>query len=390
MGDKAYITPAVLRWARESARIDLETAAGKVPVSAARLQEWENGSEQPTIRQAQILAKAYRRPFALLFLPKSPTDFQPLQDFRRTRAKPLSTASIFMIREMQQKQAWTRDRLEEEELLQLPFVGRFSLGSNPKDIADDILKELEIDPINYQRRTPISEWLEKTEAKGVFVSRTSFINTSQKIDPDEVQGFVIADPLAPFIFINSGDWNAPQLFTLVHELAHIWIARSGISNEINMESDADASFDPVEIFCNQIAGHALMPNRLMNDLSASIFESAESIYKQARKIGVSSAALLVRAVRMNILSKSRYDRLKKESDNAFQDFLVQEAQKKAALKVKESHPGYYMLLTLKNGRLFTRLVMDSYRGGFIQPTEASALLNTSTNNFSKLEAFVHS
>jgi len=96
---KLSITPKVLKWARESARMSLETAAAKVAVASDKLSEWEEGISQPTIKQAEVLAKAYRRPFALFFLPEIPRDFQPLQDFRRKNAKLLGTASVFIIRE---------------------------------------------------------------------------------------------------------------------------------------------------------------------------------------------------------------------------------------------------------------------------------------------------
>src|ERR1700722_11070425 len=121
MADKAYITPPVLKWARESARLSIEAAAAKVAVSTEKLAEWEGGQDQPTIRQAEMLAKFYRRPFALLFLPSVPRDFQPLQDFRRPSAQQLGTASIFIIREIQQKQSWLRDVYEDSGDSALPF-----------------------------------------------------------------------------------------------------------------------------------------------------------------------------------------------------------------------------------------------------------------------------
>ena len=104
MAGKAYITAIVFKWARESAKMTEEVAASKIAVSIDKFREWENGDDYPTIRQAQTLAKAYRRPFALFFLPDVPTDFQPLQDFRKTGSRELSTSSIFIIREIQQKQ----------------------------------------------------------------------------------------------------------------------------------------------------------------------------------------------------------------------------------------------------------------------------------------------
>lgn len=105
MSDKAYITPTILKWARESARMTEEVAASKASVSIDKLKAWENGISQPTINQAKTLVKAYKRPFALFFLPEIPRDFQPPQDIRRKDAKPLGTASIFIIREIQQRQA---------------------------------------------------------------------------------------------------------------------------------------------------------------------------------------------------------------------------------------------------------------------------------------------
>lgn len=66
MSGKAFITPKVLQWARESSRMSLQTAASKVSVSPEKLTEWEDGISQPTIKQAETLAKAYRRPIALV------------------------------------------------------------------------------------------------------------------------------------------------------------------------------------------------------------------------------------------------------------------------------------------------------------------------------------
>ena len=94
MADKAFITSEILKWARESARISVEDAAKKVLVSPERYLTWENGNDFPTIRQAQILAKSFRRPFSLFFLTEIPKDFQPLQDYRRDDSKKLDTASL--------------------------------------------------------------------------------------------------------------------------------------------------------------------------------------------------------------------------------------------------------------------------------------------------------
>jgi len=390
MADKAFITPNVLKWARESARMSLETAAAKINVSPDKLNECEEGQTQPTIRQAETLAHAYKRPFALFFLPEIPRDFLPLQDFRRQSAKELGTGSVFIIREIQQKQAWISEINEDNKEEPLAFVGKFTIKNDPQTVARDILSTFEINPANYSSDKPIKEWIDKAEAKGIFISRTSFINSRLKLDSEEIQGFAIADKYAPFIFVNSEDWDAPQLFTLVHELAHIWIAESGISSDIEPELHDKDKLDPVELFCNEVAANALMPRAIIGSLGSSIFESASNVFKSAKKLGVSSFALLVRALNMNMITLPVYNSLKKQADADFKAYLLKEDEKKSKQKEKSGGPNPYLLRLNKNSRLFTQIVLDAFRGGRIAPTQASSLLNTQVNNFPKLEAFLYS
>jgi Zn-dependent peptidase ImmA (M78 family)/DNA-binding XRE family transcriptional regulator len=390
MADRAYITPKVLKWARDSARMSVETAARKVSVDAEKLISWEEGKTQPTIKQAETLAKAYKRPFALFFLPEVPRDFKPLQDFRRAVAKPLSTASVFIIREIQQKQAWISDVYQENGEDTSFFVGRFSLNDDPKLVSQHILNTLNINPSHYSTDNPIKEWIQKAESNGIFISRTSFINSTLTLDSEEMQGFTIADKYAPFIFINSDDWNAPQLFTLVHELAHIWIAATGISNEIIPDSAQSNHLHPVELFCNEVAANALMPSQMMGELSISIFDSGSSVFRAAKEMGVSSNALLVRALNLKLISIDTYQKRKREADVEFQVFLKKEAERRAKQKKeKKGGPNYYLLQLNKNSRLFTQIVLDAFKGGAIEPTQASNLLNIKVNNFSKLEAILY-
>ncbi len=388
MADKAYITPNVLKWARESARMSEEIAAAKVSVTIEKLREWEAGTSQPTIRQAQTLAKAYKRPFALFFLPEIPRDFQPLQDFRKLGSKSLTTSSIFIIREIQQKQAWISDVYSENQEDILPFVGRFNMNDNPQEVSNDMLKTLKINPSFYKSDNQIKEWIDAAETNGIFISRTSFIHSRLKLDSEELQGFAIADPHAPFVFVNSEDWNAPQLFTLVHELAHIWIAETGISNEVEPELKQKDKFHPVELFCNEVAANALMPKEIVLNYNVSSFQSSKDIFKIAKQLGVSSFALLVRALNLNIISVSTYQQLKKQADIDFTEYLKREAEKKAKQKEKgkKGGPNYFLLQLNRNSRLFTQTVLDAFRGGYIEPTLASKLLNVQVNKFQKLES----
>lgn len=386
MAHKAYITPKVLKWARESARMPEQIAAAKVSKSVDILREWEEGKSQPTIKQAQTLAKAYKRPFALFFLQEIPRDFKPLQDYRRKDSKELGTSSIFIIREIQQKQAWISEVNEENNEDRIPFVGKFSIVDNPIKVANDILKELDISPSNYKTDNPIKEWIDKAESKGIFISRTSFIHSRLKLDCEEIQGFAIADKYAPFVFINSDDWNAPQLFTLVHEIAHIWIDATGVSNEIEPEIKNKDKFHPVELFCNEVAANALIPSHFFYNLDNNIFNSAKEIFKISKRLGISSFAFLVRALNLKLIPIDVYKTLKNEADLEYRAFLTREEEKKIKSKEKKGGPNPYLLRLNKNSRLFTQIVLDAFKGGYVEPTQASALLNTPVNKFPSLEA----
>lgn len=389
MTDKAFITPEVLKWARESAKMSLETAAGKVKVNPQKLSFWEEGVEQPTIKQAEKLANSYRRPFALFFLPEVPKDFLPLQDFRRDTSVELGTASLFLLREIQQKQAWMSDFHLENGEQRSAFVGKYNLNDHPKQVAGNILATLQIDPNNYAL-SPIKSWITKAEEQGIFISRTSFVHSRLKVDAREIQGFAIADPYAPFIFINSQDWDAPQLFTLVHELAHLWIAASGISNELDLYAEGKDKMHPVELFCNEVAAHALIPDALVDSLEATVFTSSASLFKTAKKLGVSSLALLIRAKKSKSISLEAYKILRIEVEADFSAFQIKQAEKDSSQKQKTGGPNPYLLRLNKNSKLFTQIVLDGFRAGTIAATHACSLLNTQVNNFHKLEAFIYS
>lgn len=389
MTNLAPITPDVLKWARESARISISSAASRISTTEEKIKQWENGERSPTISQAKKLAEYYKRPFALLFLPDIPNDFMPLQDFRRTGSSELGTASLFMIREIQEKQAWLSEFNEENEMEPLPFIGKFSLNDPPIHVADDILRTLEIDPYNYSKASPFKVWLRNTEANGIYVSRSSFIHSRLVINVEELQGFAIADIYAPFVFLNTGDWDAPTLFTLVHELAHLWINEPGISNNTLLDTENIYHYHPVELFCNEVAATALIPAAGISLIDFSGIQYSE-IYRQSRKWGVSSFAFLVRAFNLGLLSIDQYRSLRDEAEHNFQLFLKQEEIKKVRSKeLGNKGPNYFITQLSKNGRMFTQTVLEAYKGGQVSSSIASQLLHIKVNKFSSLETLLY-
>ncbi len=385
MAEKAYITPKILTWARESARMPLDVAASKIGKSIEIIEEWESGVSQPTIKQAEKIAKIYKRPFALFFLPEIPKDFYPLQDFRKSDSIKLTTGSVFIVREIQQKQAWLSDVLQENGEEKLPFIGKYTIKDSPEKVAKDILSTLNINPSNYTETNPIKEWVNKAELSGIYISRTSFIHSRLTLDKNEIQGFAIADPYAPFIFVNSKDWAAPQLFTLIHEIAHLWVSETGISNEIEFEQ-AKSKAHPVEIFSNEVAANILMPKELIFSLDSRIFDNSKEVFNTAKVLGVSSFALLFRAFNLEIIDVKKYNSLKNQATIDFNAFLKREELKKEKQKEQKGGPNPYLLRLNKNSRLFTQFVLDGFKSGFVEPTQASFLLSTPINKFNKLES----
>ena len=300
----------------------------------------------------------------------------------------MTTSSIFIIREIQQKQAWISETFTDNEGTKLPFVGRFTIQDNPNIVAKDILSTLNINPADYQTETPIKEWIDAAESNGIFISRTSFIHSRLKLDAEELQGFAISDDYAPFIFVNSEDWNAPQLFTLVHEIAHIWIAETGISNEIEPKIRIKNQYHPVELFCNEVAANALMPKDIVISFGSNIYQNSKKVFKASKQLGVSSFALLVRALNLKLITLNDYQILKNQADIDYREFLKREAEKKAKIigNDKQGGPNYFLLQLNRNSRLFTQTVLDAFHGGHIEPTLASNLLNVQVNKFQKLEA----
>ena len=76
------------------------------------------------------------------------------------------------------------------------------------------------------------------------------------IDARVFRGFALADPVAPFVVVNEKDSRTAWSFTLLHELAHLWLGQTGVSGY-----DGEAE---VEKFCDAVAARFLLdPQELL-------------------------------------------------------------------------------------------------------------------------------
>ena len=260
---KAHINPKVLAWARKRLFPTVEAASGPLKVSAKRLEKWERGEDSPTFGQARKMADRLRIPFGYFYLNGPPPEEPfPLPDLRNEAGAPPSIDLLEVIHDAHRKQSWYREEMQYQERSPLSFVGRFGIESSHRDIAEDICVTIGID---QDMRREAASWqsflaglVQQTEDAGVLVLRSGVAagNTHRKLHIAEFRGFALPDPLAPIVFVNAQDSTVAQIFTLAHELAHIWIGESGLCNP-DFRSDSDDYKYSIERLCHNVATEVL-------------------------------------------------------------------------------------------------------------------------------------
>lgn len=257
---RAKVNPRIIAWARERAGLDVAVLARKLAVREERVLGWESGQEQPTFRQARQIAHHTYVPFGYLFLQQVPADELPMPDLRtvgdQAGGEP-SPALKDTVRDVVQRQIWYREYQQERDVAPVSVVGAASSEMDVDALVTEMRTWLGVDP--HPERGSAEEYLRelisRVEERGVLVMRNSMVgaNTHRPLRVEEFRGFAIADPRAPVIFINTADVPGARLFTLIHELVHIWLGNSAIS-------DADPrNPHAVERFCNLVAAEFLAP-----------------------------------------------------------------------------------------------------------------------------------
>lgn len=308
MSTEALINPTLLRWARERAGLSMEDAALTVGIKPEKLEAWESADSRPTFRQAQKLAKVLHMPFGYLFLPAPPVVQLPLPDLRTAGGRGVETPSTDLMDTVSialQRQAWYLEHQRDQGHFPLPFVGRFNVNTPPAQIATDIRQVLGVDVEHGQRTWEeyAKALVESAERVGVLVMRSGIVgnNTHRKLDVGEFRGFAISDPLAPVVFINSADAPAARLFTLMHELAHLWLGSSGISSATPSETRRE------EVVCNAVAGEFLAPGELFLQLwEGAVGEFVQRVAELARRFHVSRLVVVRRALDLGLISQVAY------------------------------------------------------------------------------------
>lgn len=338
----------VLRWAAQRAWLSdstLQKRFHKWPL-------WLSGEAQPTLKQLENFARLTYTPIGYFFLPEPPKLTLPIPDFRTLQDNFLAEPSSALLDTLylcQQRQEWFRDYAHMYGLSRLKFVGSVTLEDRSEDVAKSIKKILAISTIE---RKQISTWTEalrqlitKAEEAGVLVMVSSIVgnNSHRKLDVNEFRGFALVDDLAPVIFLNGADSKAAQMFTLVHELAHIWLGQSGVSNP----ETGSIPKQQIEYWCNYVAAELLVPLVDLHQMYEPDSLVEMEIQRLARFFKVSTIVVLRRLFDAGFINQTTlWQNYRKE---------VEKAKKLNS----EGGGDFYRTLGARTSKRFARAILSS-------------------------------
>ena len=256
----------MLTWAIARAGYDLQEFIAKVP----NVEKWIKKEKKPTVKQLEDFSKKVHLPFGYLLLPNPPEEKLPIPFFRTNnlQATKVSVNIYDTILLVQQRQDWLREYLKDNDFKRIPFVGKFKKSENVAAIVADIRNHLGLQENWASHYDTWEESLNilthKTEDAGIITIFNGIVenNTHRPIEVEECRGFVLVDEFAPFMFVNNSDSKAAQMFTIVHELAHIWTGHSA-GFDFRKLKPAD---NPIEILCDKVAAEFLVPQDAFNEV----------------------------------------------------------------------------------------------------------------------------
>lgn len=388
------VTPAVLRWARESIGVTPEVAAARAGVTVERLIGWEEGRGEPTLAKLRELGKLYQRPLSVFLLPEPPKLFDALRDFRRlpgTTDHTWSRALHKVYRRALDQQETAVELLEEAPEAPTAQLPAFKVDDDTEVAGEKARAHLGVTlSTQFGWRNPeaaFNGWLEAVEAAGVFVLRTS------DVDPKEMRGFSLPGAV-PVIVINALDWPRGQVFSLMHEFSHLMLREGGLCDLLEPDTTAGRR---IETWCNAVAAAILMPRgpfveetAVQDREQAPAEDVAEELWSDAslsqlsQRWGVSQEAVARRLVTLNQAPLSFY-RTKREQYLALWTEEREEERRARRQKKPGGGPPPYRMAIRDRGRPYVRLVLDAYYREVLTDSTVSNLLSLKLKHLADLQ-----
>lgn len=355
------ISPSILRWAADQRGLSIDALVDLLE-KPAKHDAFAAGKF--SIAEAEKLAKKTHIPFGYFFLDFPPSVAQrTLPDLRQLpNHEPLSPDFFDVLDDVLRKQQWYLEYLQEQGAPNLEFVGKYAFKANlpAEQVAIDINHTLGITDRERSQCKTTSDFFnllsEKTERIGILVFKNGVVksNTKRGLSVNEFRGFAIADPLAPVIFINGKDSEAAWIFTLAHEIAHIWLGESGVSD---LPVNQQKSGNNLEVYCNRIAAELLTPKTAFLDAWEKAKEPKFEVLSKVFKV-----SKLVIARRAFDLGKI--------------DWATYQAISEASSKQKTAGGGdSYKNYPIRNSKRLTRAIVSTAMSGGMMLREAASLLN---------------
>ena len=349
------VQPGLLRWARKRAGMAQADLAAKFK----KLSEWESGETQPTLKQLEAFSRAVHVPFGYLFLSEPPDERLPISDFRTVphtangRPSPDLLDTLYA---MQRRQRWLREHLVESDAEPLTFAASARLADDADAIGREMRRALGLeegwaagirtwqDAVNELRRI--------IENLGVMAVINGVVgnDTHRRLSVAEFRGFALTDRYAPLIFVNGADAKSAQMFTLAHELAHIWLGEAGLSGFENLlPGGTDA-----EDWCNRAAAELLVPSRELRERWTRVRREQHPFEAVARSFKVSPVVAARRAMDLNLVERA-----------AFFEFYEHYSKRERRSGTTPSGGDFYNNQNARVGRLFSTHVMRAAMAGQI-------------------------
>ncbi|OTG71415.1 hypothetical protein B9T38_09080 [Acinetobacter sp. ANC 4218] len=362
-----------LEWAAGNIGLRLSDVVSKISNSTRTQEKLLTG--QFSVPQAERLAEITKVPFGTLFLDKPPTLYKPeIPDLRQKQnAEPLSEIFYEVLADIQEKQDWYVDFLKDHGAEKLNFVGKFKNDINVKAnvVAEDIRYTLKLSNIkknSTSRDNYLKLMIDKCEEVGILVFKNGVVKNASKktLDPNEFRGFVLINDFAPVVFLNGRDAPSALVFTLAHELAHIWLGSSGV-DDLDIYGN-----DPTEVLCNQIAADVLVPK---NDF-LQYWEIFEGNFSKIADHFFVSKLMISRVALAN----------KKISKQEYQEHYDYEYECFKKLRNDQSGGGgnFINMVPGRNSQLLTKTIVNHALSGNMLLRDAGKLLNVSPQNILKL------
>ncbi len=306
---RAPVKPKMLHWALERAGM----APDDLQARFAKLPEWLEGEVQPTLKQLENFARAVHVPIGYLFLHEPPEEPLPIPDFRTLEGQQLKRPSpnlLDMIYACQERQNWYAEFARLNRDLELDFVGSVTTATSPQTVAGKIRERL---GFSIEERRDCATWtdalrmfIQQADQAGILVmtSGVVFSNNKRPLNVDEFRGFALVDRLAPLVFINGADSKSAQMFTLAHELAHIWLGASALSNA---SAAPLAGFRREEVWCNKVAAELLAPLAAVRAELRGDEPLEQTVSRLARHFKVSTLVILRRLLDAGALDRAAFN-----------------------------------------------------------------------------------